>query len=58
VKSRAKQNVAQQPSGFLKANGETQGRWEDNIKVDFMKLDGFMETEWSWLRIETGGGHL
>jgi hypothetical protein len=24
----------------------------------FRKLEGVVETEWSWLRIGTGGGHL
>jgi hypothetical protein len=37
-----------------------------NIKLDygmfrrwiFRKLEGFVGTGWSWLRIGTGGGHL
>jgi hypothetical protein len=33
-------------------------RWEDNIKWILRKLEGVMETAWSWLRIGTGGGHL
>jgi hypothetical protein len=33
-------------------------RWEDNIKMDFRKLEGVVGTGWSWLRIGTGSGHL
>jgi hypothetical protein len=33
-------------------------RWEDNIKMDFRKLEEVVWTGWSWLRIGTGGGHL
>ena len=32
-------------------------RWEDNIKIDLQQVGG-VETEWTWLRIGTGGGHL
>jgi len=32
-------------------------RWEDNIKLDLREVGG-VETEWSWLRIGTDGGHL
>jgi hypothetical protein len=33
-------------------------RLEDNIKMEFRKLEGVVGTGWSWLRIGTGGGHL
>ena len=33
-------------------------RWEDNIKMDFRKLEGVVGIGWSWLRTGTGGGHL
>ena len=33
-------------------------RWEDNIKMDLQEVGGAVGTEWSWLRIGTGGGHL
>jgi hypothetical protein len=33
-------------------------RWEDNIKMDLQELEAAVGTEWSWLRIGTGGGHL
>jgi hypothetical protein len=34
-------------------------RWEDNIKMDLQEVrGGVVGTGWSWLRIETGGGHL
>jgi hypothetical protein len=38
--------------------GRPKRRWDDNIKLIFRKLEGMMETGWSWLRIGTGGGHL
>jgi hypothetical protein len=38
--------------------GRPRRRWEDNIKVDFQELGWGEWTEFSWLRIETGGGHL
>jgi hypothetical protein len=38
--------------------GRPRPRWEDNIKMDFRKLEGIVGTGWSWLRIGTGGGHL
>ena len=37
--------------------GRSRRRWEDNIKMDLQEVEG-VETVWSWLRIETGGGHL
>ena len=37
--------------------GRPRRRWKNNIKMDLQKVGG-VETEWSWLRIETGGGHL
>jgi hypothetical protein len=33
-------------------------RWEDNIKMDLQEVGGGVGTGWSWLRIETGSGHL
>jgi hypothetical protein len=33
-------------------------RWEDNIKMDIEEVGCGVWTELSWLRIETGGGHL
>ena len=38
--------------------GRPRRRWEDNIKMDLEDLEGVVGTEWSWLRIGTGGGHL
>ena len=36
----------------------TRHRWEHNIKMSFRKWEGVVGTEWSWLRIGVGGGHL
>jgi hypothetical protein len=33
-------------------------RWEDNIKADLQEVGCGVWTGLSWLRIETGGGHL
>jgi hypothetical protein len=34
-------------------------RWEDNIKMDLQEVGRWvLGTEWSWLRIWRGGGHL
>jgi hypothetical protein len=33
-------------------------RWGDNIKMDLQEVVWGARTEWSWLRIGTGGGHL
>ena len=53
--------------GAQGSGGETRGketigrprrRWEDNIKMDLQEVGGVVGTGWSWLRIETGGGHL
>ena len=38
--------------------GRPRRRWEDNIKMDLQEMGGVVETEWSWLRVGTGGGHL
>ena len=38
--------------------GRPRRRWEDNIKMDLQEVGGCCGTEWSWLRIGTGGGHL
>jgi hypothetical protein len=33
--------------------------WEGNIKMDLQEVERrVVGTEWSWLRIGTGGGHL
>jgi len=37
--------------------GKPRRRWEDNIKMDLREVEG-VEIGWSWLRIETDGGHL
>jgi len=37
--------------------GRPRRRWQDNIKMDIREVGG-VETEWSWLRIGTDGGHL
>ena len=41
-----------------RALGRPRRRWEDNIKMDLQEVGGVVGTEWSWLRIGTGGGHL
>jgi hypothetical protein len=38
--------------------GRPRSRWEDNIKTDVQDVRGGLGTGWSWLRIETDGGHL
>jgi hypothetical protein len=38
--------------------GRPRCRWEDNIKVDLQEVGCGVWTGLSWLRIETGGGHL
>ena len=38
--------------------GRPRRRWEDNIKMDLQGREGVVRTEWSWLRIGRGGGHL
>jgi hypothetical protein len=38
--------------------GRPRRRWEDDIKMMFRKLEGVVGTDWSWLRIGTGGGYL
>ena len=38
--------------------GRPRSRWEDNIKMDLREVGEGVETGWSWLRIETDGGHL
>ena len=44
------------PEG-MRPLGRPRRRWEDNIKMDLRKVGG-VGTGWSWLRIETDGGHL
>jgi hypothetical protein len=38
--------------------GRSKCRWEDNIKMDIQEIECGVWTELSWLRIETGCGHL
>jgi hypothetical protein len=38
--------------------GRPRRRWEDNIKMDLQEVECEVWTGISWLRIETGGGHL
>ena len=38
--------------------GRPKFKWEDNIKMDFWKLDEVALTRLIWFRIGTGGGHL
>jgi hypothetical protein len=38
--------------------GRTRLRCEDNIKMDLQEVGFGVWTGLSWLRIETGGGHL
>jgi hypothetical protein len=38
--------------------GRPRRRWKDNIKIDLQEVGGVVGTEWSWLRIATGGAHL
>jgi hypothetical protein len=33
-------------------------RWEDNIRMDLQEMGCGVWTGLSWLRIETGGGHM
>jgi hypothetical protein len=41
-----------------RALGRPRRRWEDNIKMDLQKVGCGGMDGLSWLRIETGGGHL
>jgi hypothetical protein len=38
--------------------GRPRRRWEDNIKMYLQEVGCGIWTGLSWLRIETGGGHL
>jgi hypothetical protein len=38
--------------------GRPRRRWEDNIKADLQEVGCGVWAGLSWLRIETGGGHL
>ena len=38
--------------------GRPRRRLKDNIKTDLQEVGGVVGTEWSWLRIGTGGGQL
>jgi hypothetical protein len=38
--------------------GRPSSRYEDNIKMDLQEVRCGVWTGMSWLRIETGGGHL
>jgi len=48
--------IVEKPEG-KRPLGRPRRRWEDNIKMDLRKVGG-VGTGWSWLRIETDGGHL
>jgi hypothetical protein len=48
--------VVGKPEGLIPL-GRTRRIWEDNIKMDLQVGCGVW-TGLSWLRIETGGGHL
>jgi hypothetical protein len=37
--------------------GRPRHRWGIILRWIFRKLEGVVETGWSWLRIGTGGGH-
>ena len=49
--------VVRKPEG-KRPLGRPRRSWEDNIKMDLQEVGGVVGTEWSWLRIGTGGGHL
>jgi hypothetical protein len=38
--------------------GRPRRRWEDNIKMDLLQVEGVVGIGWSGLRIGTGGGQL
>jgi hypothetical protein len=38
--------------------GRDKRRWDDNNKMDLQEVGWCVWTRLSWLRIETGGGHL
>jgi hypothetical protein len=38
--------------------GKARCRWEDNIKMDLQEVGCGAWIGVSWLRVETGGGHL
>jgi hypothetical protein len=38
--------------------GRPRGKWEDNIKMDLQEVGWVVVTDWSWLRLGTGAGHL
>jgi hypothetical protein len=38
--------------------GRPRLRWEDNIKANLQQVELGVRPGLSWLRIETGGGHL
>jgi hypothetical protein len=38
--------------------GRPRRRWEDNIRIDLQDVRCGVWNGLSWLRIETGGGHL
>jgi hypothetical protein len=38
--------------------GRSRCRWEANIKMDLQEVGCGVWTGFTWLRIETGGGHL
>jgi hypothetical protein len=38
--------------------GRPRRRWKDNIKMELQEVGCGVWTGLSWLRIETGGGHM
>jgi hypothetical protein len=38
--------------------GRPRSRWKDNIKMDLQEIGCGVWTGFSWLRMETDGGHL
>jgi hypothetical protein len=49
--------LAEKPEGN-RPLGRPRRRWEVNIKMDLQEVGCGEWTGLSWLRIETGGGHL
>jgi hypothetical protein len=41
-----------------RSHGRPRRRWEENIKIDLQEVGWGEWTEFIWLRIGTGGGHL
>jgi hypothetical protein len=49
--------MAWKPEG-KRPHGKHRYRWEDNIKIHLQEVGCVVLTGLSWLRIETGSGHL